>query len=282
MTKAKLIDEINDAFIKVLTEKHSKAYANYIKAINRELIDNIDNLTASKVSEIISRQKINIDDMVLLFAVQNAILLIIDKPQEAKQNTNLLPIIALMGIYSITKPKVFAENVISVTKSAAQNKTAHAIIKEFQTLNAKILASARKQARLNLDKSVIKSKVTRRMIDDLNKGLEDKQSIEDIKKSLVRKYNNLSNIDRALDTELHAQSEYVRLEHSKSIGYTHKVWKTQGDERVRDTKWHKQVNGKKVPIDSDFKAAGYEAKAPGDERLPAGERIRCRCYLIYV
>jgi hypothetical protein len=119
------------------------------------------------------------------------------------------------------------------------------------------------------------------MIKDLNKGIEEKKSIEQIKNSLVRKYNKLSNIERALDTELHRQSEFVRLEHSKALGFTHKTWKTQGDRRVRNTTFHNQVSNKRVPIDSEFRAGGMTARQPSDTTLPPSESIRCRCYLIY-
>ena len=119
------------------------------------------------------------------------------------------------------------------------------------------------------------------MLKDFQKGIKEKKSIARIKRELVRKYNNLSNIERALDTELHRASETVRQAHSIALGYRHKTWKTQQDERVRDTCFHNEVANKRVPIESDFRACGMRAQRPGDERLPPNESIRCRCYLIY-
>lgn len=284
MAKKNKIDEINDAFIEILAKENAKGYEEYIKSINRELIENIESLDASKTKRIIKNAKINVDDIALLFMIQNAVLLIIGKRLTKKEKTPLMPIIALIGLYSINNPKRFVSKVIHINKGRGLSKReqqAYEIIQGFKRDNKKVLDSARKIARNQLDTSIIKSKVSRRMIKDLNKGIKEQKSIEQIKNSLVRRYNKLSNVERALDTELHAQSEFVRQEHSKALGYTHKEWRTQGDSRVRDTKFHTQVRNKRVPIESDFRAAGLRAEHPGDVSLPAKERIRCRCYTVY-
>jgi len=279
------VDQINDAFIEVLTKENSKQYANYIKAINRELINNVDKLTPTKVKEIIKSAKINIDDIALLFVIQNAILMIVGrKVPKKKLDSSLLPIIAVLGYYSLRRPKRFVEKLVKINKGVGLNATekkAQAIINGFKLDNEKVLTSARKIARTQLDRTMIKSKTSRRMIKDMNEMLAEKKSIKTIKNNLVKKYNNLSNIDRALDTELHAQSEFVRKEHSKALGLTHKTWKTQQDSRVRHTKFHDGVANKTVPIDSDFRAGGLRAMQPGDASLPPSDRIRCRCYLTY-
>ena len=284
MPKSK-VDQINDAFIEILTKENAKGYTEYIKSINRELAQNVNSLTPSKVKSIIKGAKINIDDIALLFVIQNAVLLIMsrDKPTP-KQRKSLLPIVALLGIYSLKKPKRFVKRLVRINKGIGLNaneKKAQAIIQGFKKDNAKILASARKIARTQLDQTRLKSKVSRRMVRDLNQGLKEKKSIEQIKNGLVRKYNKLSNVERTLDTELHAQSEFVRRTHSEALGYTHKTWKTQADSRVRDTHFHNGVTNKRVPIDSDFRAGGLRAEQPGDPQLPPSDRIRCRCYLIY-
>lgn len=279
------IDQINDAFIKVLTKEKSKPYANYLKQINKEMIDNIDNLTPAKVQSIIKGAKINIDDMVLLFTLQSAILVIMNKKIPRKKlDDSLLPVIALIGLYSLTRPERFVKKMVKIVNGRGLNSTekkAQAIISGFKKDNQKILDDAREIARNKLDTSILKSKTSKRMQKDLNQGIKDKQSIDDIKKGLVKKYNNLSNVERALDTELHAQSEYVRKVHSEAMGFTHKTWKTQGDSRVRHTKFHDGVSNKRIPIDSKFKAGGLEAEYAGDTSLPPSDRIRCRCYLIY-
>ena len=276
-------EQINDAFIEILTKENSKQYANYIKSINRELIDNVDTLTPAKVKSIIQSAKVNIEDIALLFIIQNAVLLIVNK-QVKKKDTDLLPILALIGLYSIKNPKRFVKKIVKINKGIGLNereKKAQAIIQGFKQDNAKVLADARKVARKQLDRTQIKSKVSRRMVKDLNKGIKEQKSIAEIKNRLVRKYNKLSNVERVLDTELHAQSEYVRQVHSEALGYTHKTWKTQQDSRVRETHFHSGVSNKRIPIDSEFRAGGLNAKYPGDEKLPPSDRIRCRCYLVY-
>jgi len=279
------VEQINDAFIKILTEENAQQYSQYIKAINRELINNIEDLTASKVKSIIKNAKINIDDMVLLFTLQSAILLVLDKSKPKKSlDSSLLPLYALIGMYSLKRPERFVRRMVKITKGndlSARDKKAQAIIKGFKKDNTKVLKDARKIARNKLDTSILKSKKSKSMQKDLRNMIKEKKSIKEIKNSLVRKYNSLSNVERALDTELHAQSEEVRRIHNQALGYTHKTWKTQQDSRVRDTQFHNGVTNKRVPIDSDFRAGGLRAEQPGDTQLPPSDRIRCRCYLIY-
>ena len=278
------VDQINDAFIKILGKENSKQYAEYIKSINRELIANVDNLTPAKVKSIIKGAKIDIDDIALLFIIQNAILLIVGKKVKKKDRTALLPIIALMGLYSLKRPERFVKKLVKINKGVGLNaneKKAQAIIKGFKVDNEKVLKDARKVARKQLDTTQLKSKTSKHMVKDLNEMIKEKKSIKDIKINLVRKYNKLSNVERTLDTELHAQSEFVRRVHSEALGYTHKIWKTQGDSRVRHTKFHDGVKEQRVPIDSKFRAGGLKAEQPGDASLPPSDRIRCRCYLTY-
>lgn len=285
MASKSKIDQINDAFIKVLTEENATQYVKYIKQIRTEMINDIENLTASKVKQIVKGAKINIDNIVLLFTLQSAILLVLDKSKPRKSlDTSLLPVIALVGMYSLKRPERFVRKVSKLVKGTGLNerdKKAQAIIKGFERDNAKVLKDARKIARNQLDRSILKSKTSKNMQKDLRNLIKEKKSIKEIKNTLVKKYNSLSNVERALDTELHAQSEYVRKEHSKAMGYTHKTWKTQGDSKVRHTKFHEGVSNKRVPIDSDFKAGGLKASYAGDTRLPPSDRIRCRCYIIY-
>ena len=283
MPKSK-VDQINDAFIAVLTKRNARKYSDYIKSINKEMIDNIDNLTADKVKSIVKNAKMDVDDLALLFAIQNAVLLIVSRKVRKKDKDNLLPVIALMGMYSLKKPKRFVERISKVVSGVGLNaneQKALGLVKEFESANKQVLVRARRIALERTEIGIIKSKHNKRMIRDFKRFTKEGDSAAKIKNKLVRKYNKLSNVERVLDTELHAQSELVRQEHSKALGYTHKTWKTQEDSRVRDTHFHNGVADKRIPIDSDFRAGGQRAEQPGDVRLQASDRIRCRCYLRY-
>ena len=120
------------------------------------------------------------------------------------------------------------------------------------------------------------------MIRDLQKGQQEGKSIARIKKELKAKYQNKNNIQRTLKTELHREAEEIRQLHAENVGYTHKIWRSQGDARVRDTCFHNGVIGTKVPIESDFRSCGMKAQRPSDDRLPANESIHCRCWLEYL
>ena len=284
MSKQKLIDQLNDAFIAIAMEKNSKAYVDYIKAINIELIDNVESLTPAKVKSIIASQTLNITDLALLFAIQNTVIELVNKPRQVKKNDNALAIVGLIGLYSITKPKQFAKRVDKIITGVGLNaneKKAKVLIDTFEQENKQTLIRARKQAIKGIEKSIRKSKISKRLLKDLKNGLDNKDSVAKIKNRMIKKYNNKANIERALDTELHRASETVRQAHSIALGYTHKTWKTQADDRVRSTCFHNGVKNKRIPIDSDFRSCGMIAQRPSDDRLPPGESIRCRCYLIY-
>lgn len=284
-SKRQMVEDINNAFIDVLQEENAQTYVKYIKRINRELIDNIETLTPDKAKRIIQRESINIDNMALLFTIQNAILVLINQPSQ-KKDTMLVPIFAVMAMYSMSDPKRFAKKIIHIAKGknlSNREKQAFKSIKQFENMNKQFIDKTQKQAVRNLNRSIDKSKVYKRMVKDYKEQRKQfgDTPIEITKSNLKRKYNGNKNIERALDTELHAQSEYIKKEHSKELGYTHKIWKTQSDGRVRETCFHQQMHNKEVLIDSDFRACGLRAEYAGDERLPPSERIRCRCYIVY-
>ena len=283
MPKNKL-DQINDAFISVLAKENAKGYEKYIKSINQELIDNVDSLTPEKVKAIIKNAEINIDNIALLFLIQNAVMVIVGTRLSKADKLALAPILALTDMYSLKKPKRFVEKIVKITNGVKLNpneKIALDEINKFGINNTKTLNNAKVAIRSQLNRSTSKSTISKRMIRDLNIGLRQDKSLAAIKKEMVLKYNKLSNVERTLDTELHASSELVRQTHAETLGLTHKTWKTQQDGKVRNTCFHNKVTNKRIPIESEFKQCGLTAKFPGDTQLPPSDRIRCRCWLDY-
>jgi hypothetical protein len=55
---------------------------------------------------------------------------------------------------------------------------------------------------------------------------------------------------------------------------------TVGDGRTRES--HLEANGQRVPLGGLFSIGGYPARYPADPMLPAAQRIRCRCAVVYV
>jgi len=129
---------------------------------------------------------------------------------------------------------------------------------------------------INLNEEIILKKRLREK-SEIYKDVSSKKS----PKKLIKKYNSKMRVERAMRTEAHEELEESKLNFAYANGNKFKIWKTQNDKRVRETPWHDAVAGMKVPIDGLFHAAGMEANYPGDLRLPVGERINCRCYLVY-
>jgi hypothetical protein len=100
---------------------------------------------------------------------------------------------------------------------------------------------------------------------------------------------------RIVRTEAHRASESGKLDsaiHASKNGVIMlKEWNTMQDERVRpgrgigkkDAKHaadHRMLDGKKIPVDQNFKGKLGEGPAPG-QMGAAGEDINCRCFITY-
>lgn len=285
-----LQEQLNNAFVDIAAELGNKEYARYLRAIQRDLINEIDTVTSGRIKEIVMSHKINVKDSVLLFSVLEAVTKILNGKLTRKEKTAYTPIIALMGIYSVRRPKVFAKRVAEmVTKPSTQLKKGNMVnskklLNEYFVRNEASISNSIRKSENNIIRSNRRrlNTLTRSIRKDIAKMRDMNKSINSIAKTIKNKYKVDSNIvSRNLDTELHAQAETVKVEIAKSNGATHKTWKTQGDGRVRETCFHNKVTNKRIPIDSEFRACGLKANAPGSETLPVGERIRCRCYLIF-
>jgi DNA-binding transcriptional MerR regulator len=287
MNKNKLIDEINEAFIQISTQNKSRAYAKYLREINSELIKNVGDLTSAKVKSIVMSAKLNIDDTALLFMILSAITVIVNKGRMTKkEKLPLLPILGVLAIYSIANPKRFVDKIYKVSKGKGLNdneKKVKQLLNTYKEDNIKTYDKIKKDTTAQLEKSQRKTSTKRgkAMMRDLGKMRKEGMNTKRIHTYMNKKYNASHNVERVLHTELHAQAELAKGIHAESVGLTHKKWKTQGDSRVRETRWHNQVSNKRIPINSEFKAAGLHAMQPGDESLPPKDRIRCRCYLVY-
>lgn len=66
----------------------------------------------------------------------------------------------------------------------------------------------------------------------------------------------------------------------RAAGIAAKSWITQRDDRVRES--HGAVDRDVVPSGETFMVGGFEARFPGDPRLPIEQRINCRCVLGWV
>ena len=72
---------------------------------------------------------------------------------------------------------------------------------------------------------------------------------------------------------------YEEFENAKSNGKTRKKWRTQKDNKVRDT--HREMEGKTIPIDDYFIVGGCPLLYPRDPEGNPKEIDGCRCALDY-
>lgn len=73
---------------------------------------------------------------------------------------------------------------------------------------------------------------------------------------------------------------YEEFENAKEDGKTRKKWRTQKDNKVRDT--HREMEGKTIPIDDYFIVGGSALLYPRDPEGAEKEIAGCRCALEYL
>lgn len=286
--KRQLIDKINDAFIEFMRDYRGTRYIQYFKKINNAIIDQGGFVSPNEIRRIVEQEtnSLNLEDFAVFSLLIGTITSIIENQRMSKkQRDNLLPVIAIASVYSLSSPKTFVRKIYQSYKTpkSVNEKRVNELIKQHIEDNKLVVDRIRGKQKEMLIRTQTQAKLaqSKRVIDDIAKLTEQGKPLELQKTWLQRKYNNNKVMQRALDTEIHANIELGKQEQARTDGFTKKTWRTQGDSKVRDTVWHNKVANMTVPIDEDFVVGSMRASHAGDERLPVGERIRCRCYIVY-
>lgn len=286
--KRKIIDGINDAFIEFMRDYRGTRYIKYFKEINNEIIQRGGLLGQDEIRSIVASKTVdlNLDDFAVFSLLIGTITSVIENQRmTAQQRRNLLPVIAIATVYSLSSPKTFVQKVHkSYTKPQSPNeKRVNELIKQHIADNRVVIERIKVEQKRALIESQTKAKLqqSKNVIDDVAELTAQGKPQEMQRIWLKRKYNGNKAMERALDTEIHTNIEIGKREQAKTDGFTKKTWRTQGDSKVRKTRWHDGVNGQTVLIDEDFVVGTMRASIAGDNRLPVGERIRCRCYIVY-
>jgi hypothetical protein len=261
----KTIDRLNRALQQIIANDSQQV------RIEREITKRLVNerpQTSEAIERIITSVDKSLKNKAKLYVVLAQVRSILRRDSAKKE---FVAVAGLMAMYSIKAPELFVKKMYDMSNGKVA-KRARLIWNEFELSNE---TNVNKAVRANIRTKVKGASLTYR---DLNKALE--KGIEPDK--LLRQTNEEWKVKRTLRTEAHEQAEIASIEVHEAEGYTHKVWRTQGDKVVRDTPWHNAVKGKTVPIGSLFRAGGLRANHPGDMLLPVGERVNCRCYLEYV
>lgn len=130
------------------------------------------------------------------------------------------------------------------------------------------------------------SGITDTQLDDLGRTLQEAidagESARDLAKSVEDVFDGTMGRERATriarteSTAAVSRGQQVAREHLHDEGLVDgKEWATTYDMRTRDT--HMAANGETRAVKEDFAVGGYPAAYPGDVRLPARERVHCRC-----
>ena len=287
-TKKRLIDDINDAFVEFIKDYRGARYTKIFKEINREIINRRGLMSRDEIRRLINEKvrDVNFEDVAVFSLLLGSITTIMQNRRlDRRQKEQLAPVIATVGIYSLTRPKMFVNKVYKSYRNpqSVNEKKVNRLLYQQITQNKETLERIQRLQKETLvrTQTLAKLEQSKRIIKDMTEMTAKGKPIAFQQRKMQLKYNSDKVIMRALDTEAHASMEIGKLEQAKDDGFTHKIWKTQGDSKVRETTWHKGVKNMKVPIGEDFVVGSLRANAPADDRLPVGERVHCRCYLVY-
>lgn len=129
-----------------------------------------------------------------------------------------------------------------------------------------------------------RSNVVPRMVDDISRSIHDayeaglsREEIHDRLRNNRFEHARTVEARRIAETELPAASNRGALAAYEDAGVAKKSWVGILDARIRRT--HRRANGQTVSIGESFSIGGFDARWPGDYRLPPSERIRCRCFV---
>lgn len=283
--KNKLIDAMNEAFQEEVKKQTKSKYRKSFNKLVEEMIEKRPR-TRREIYNLMQKHQIDFRDNILMFNVLNTVTSLIARKPTGKAKELSKGMVDIMRGFNILNPKRFARSVWKMIKGSrtqtAKEKRFRPILLSYydgftENIEEEVKQSERALLRTRLE-------TMNDLFRDIEELREQRISAPKIKKQLLEKYDDSFRINRALDTELHEQAERTKMEQSKFMGFTHKQWNTQGDERVRNTLFHNTVKSptnRRIPIDATWKVGTEAADYPGDIRLSAKERIFCRCYVTY-
>ncbi len=314
--KAKLIDKYNDEFINTGRKDQERAYNKYFtNVLGKVTQERKEPITRKEVRKVVndtpidtSPFKIQIYSSLILSGVSN----VIEKQKLDKDDLLVLaPIMLILSFYN-NNPKIVADKTQVMTKAFVTNNDRHLTdrdkkifvqYKKYYTnnVNRSTLKTLIKDSNLRIKQinNDIKSNTTKSIQKSLRKEINTQiiekvrvkdgysersrfQTYDEIRKKLRNKFGKELDyrVRRIVDTELKEIQERTKTMQHSMLGYTHKKWNTQLDTAVR--KSHRLLQNKTIPIDKKFKVGKGRGMYPGDPSLPIGERINERCYLTYI
>lgn len=127
----------------------------------------------------------------------------------------------------------------------------------------------------------IQSGTKTKLTEVIRKGIVDGQSGSQLRRNVRDALGDLSSV-RSKAIARTETTGALNAGHESAYKYLGsrgmikgKTWSAIGDKRTR---WsHKQMDGQTVPYDRPFNVFGSLGMYPGDYRLPAEERVNCRC-----
>lgn len=133
------------------------------------------------------------------------------------------------------------------------------------------------------------TRVTQNTIRNIARIIDDSVRRElsiDATAAMLRTAHGFSELraQRIARTEVIAASNSVMYHATQrfyNTGDATKDWLATNDKRTRPTHVRAGSTQKDIEFHKDFNVGGFPALFPGDARLPAKERVQCRCTVIY-
>lgn len=307
--KLKLLDTLHEELDRLTRKDVAAPYIEYLGLIRKELTKLIKQgveITPSIANRIVKDIIVDIDqDTLDKITLINTILAAVDlyitnqNNLTVKDKKSLAPIIGLLAVASIRRPKKLAKVISSASRSVINNNamnkdvkvenSAYSFITKYGKQKEKLLGALSKEYINDFNKTKkLTSRTNIRQIIKLNskyrnslkdpKDYKNDKAAEFVFKNI--KVDNIedNNIKRIMNTEIPRQQQTAALANAIEEEYTLKTWISERDSRVR--KDHTKLdNGKYIGIKELFKVGSTMALRPRDPNLPLKQSAGCRCRL---
>lgn len=292
-----MIDQYEDAFIDFINERIGGKYERHYRRMWGKVVEKVERdgeISQKDIKKLVEPLPITEREQMKVvmtsFMVANFTELYTHKKPKGQQKENLLPFIAIAGLFTLDNPKKAVKEFYTVSDAVIRKdpsklppkmqKNVKKVNKYF-AVNQEAIKNQARQSVKAIKKTAQTS--TANFADDVWKGykaerFKDVPHIERVETLAKERGAEEWRARRVVETEAHKELEDAKMTSAKRSGLRFKTWKTQQDKRVRET--HRKMHGKKIRIDQKFKVGKGTGMSPGNINRPE-ESISCRCTLIY-
>jgi len=242
-----------------------------VRSIKKKTFDNIE--YRSKVTKLIDEVDNKVEDS------QKKILSILEAQQkdifQDYDDNKGVNLIVLIDKYD----KEMQDVLLNIYQDTIKTFTEKLILKRdlTDTVETQILSDLLKI--VGIETGYIKETTINLIYQQIDDGLSKDWTMKEFQQAIIDtgvfSAERALRISRTVSTGACNHGQFVGAQYS---GAQYKIWSSAG---FGERKSHREMDNTTIPINDYFNVDGSRAMYPGDNSLPAKERINCRCVLEY-